>query len=60
MNKKQKEKWEFAQQMQKEIKEDAIKNKSKYNDEIVCSICDKILGYAKEPFVEALCEKCSL
>lgn len=60
MTKEERRRWNESQSIMKDIKETAMKEKGEYDEEIVCAICDKILGYTKEAFTDALCKECSL
>ncbi len=58
MTAEQKKQWEFNQELDKMCKEEALENKEDFNETITCAVCDTMLGYSKERWVEALCEGC--
>lgn len=58
MTKEEEEQLKFSQELDKICVEEALENKEDFNQTVSCAICNSVLGWSKEMFLEVLCKEC--
>jgi len=59
MTEKERELWDFTQEIHKDAIQNAIDSREEFNETIVCAICETTIGYSKDRMMEAICEGCA-